>query len=170
METKSTNHKKSQAIKTLEELVLKANIAKYPSFPYHPKPKFTDKTSNGLTKAVIEYLRLNQCQAERINSTGFAKDTRQTSTDVLGRQRTVGGVKWIKSTTTAGTADISAVLRGKAVKIEIKCKSTGDNKQSDAQKEYQRQVETAGGIYLIVRTFEDFYNWFNQTAEEVYNE
>ena len=48
-----------------------------------------------------------------------------------------------------------------AAGFEIKCKATGDNYQSEAQKKYQRQIENAGGVYLIVTTFEDFYNWFN---------
>jgi hypothetical protein len=37
--------------------------------------------------------------------------------------------------------------------------------KSEAQKEYQRQIERAEGTYIIVRTFKDFYNWFNN---EVY--
>ncbi len=73
----------------------------------------------------------------------------------------MGSVEWIKSTTQNGTADISATIQGHSVKIEIKCKATGDNCQSEAQKEYQRQIEKSGGVYLIVTTFEDFYSWFN---------
>ena len=42
--------------------------------------------------------------------------------------------------------------------IEIKF---GSDRQSKAQKEYQKFIESSGGIYLVVKTFEDFYNWFN---------
>jgi hypothetical protein len=152
--------KKSQPIKTLEGLALQKQIEKYPNFPYPIKTKYTDNTTNGLTKCVIDYLNFNNCQAERISSTGSVKDNRKTVTDCIGRQRIIGSLQYIKSTSTNGTADISATIQGKSIKIEIKCKATGDNYQSAAQKEYQSKIQQAGGIYLIVRDFESFYNWF----------
>ena len=152
---------KSEAIKELENLAFEKQQKKYPNFPYPTKPKYTDTNTNALTKCVIDYIILRGFHAERINSTGAIKDKRTTSTDVLGNIRTVGSVEWIKSTTQSGTADISATIQGRSVKIEIKCKATSDNYQSEAQKEYERQIEKAGGVYLIVTTFEDFYNWFN---------
>ena len=154
-------HIKSEAVKQLESLALEKLKNRYPTNPYLPKVLYSDATSNGLTKCVIDYITLRGYHAERINSTGAVKDNRTTSTDVLGNVRTIGSVQWIKSNTQTGTADVSATIQGRTVKIEIKCKATGDNIQSEAQKNYQRQIENAGGTYLIVRTFEDFYNWFN---------
>ena len=154
-------HIKSEAVKQLESLALEKLKNRYPTNPYLPKVSYSDATTNGLTKCVIDYITLRGYHAERINSTGAVKDNRTTSTDVLGNVRTIGSVQWIKSNTQTGTADVSATIQGRTVKIEIKCKATGDNIQSEAQKNYQRQIENAGGTYLIVRTFEDFYNWFN---------
>ena len=161
MVAKKKQYTKSEAVKNLEQLAFERQQEQHPDFPYPIKPKYTDATTNALTKCVIDYITLRGFHAERINSTGAIKDKRTTSTDVLGNIRTVGSVEWIKSTTQSGTADISATIQGRSVKIEIKCKATGDNYQSEAQKEYQKQIENAGGVYLIVRTFEDFYNWFN---------
>lgn len=161
MMTKKKQYTKSEAVKHLEILAFEKQQKQYPNFPYPIKPKYTDANTNALTKCVIDYIKLRGFHAERINSTGAIIDKRTTSTDVLGNIRTVGSVEWIKSTTQSGTADISATIQGRSVKIEIKCKETGDNYQSEAQKEYQKQIENAGGVYLIVRTFEDFYNWFN---------
>ncbi len=56
-----------------------------------------------------------------------------------------------------GTADISATINGRSVKIEIKMK----DKQSEVQREYQRRIEAAGGVYLIVRSFAEFMTWYN---------
>ena len=161
-----TRYVKSEAIKALENLLFEQHIAKYPNFPYPIKPKYSDSTSNGLTKCVIDFIKANGFHAERINSTGSMRDNTKTITDVLGRKRTIGSVTWIKSTTQNGTADISATIKGKSVKIEIKCAASGDNKQSAEQKIYQEQIEASGGIYLIVREFKDFYNWFNSINYE----
>jgi len=152
---------KSEAIKSLEQLALEIKKQKYPNFPFPIKQKYSDNTTNGLTKCVIDYITFRGYHAERINSTGAIKDNRTTSTDVLGNVRTIGSVQWIKGNTQSGTADISATIQGRSIKIEIKCKATGDNIQSEVQKVYQKQIETAGGVYLIIKTFEDFYNWFN---------
>ena len=140
---------KSEAVKALEKLAFEDLKKRFPQFPYPIAQKYTDSDTNGLTRCVIDYITLRGFQAERINS--------------MGQQISVNGTaKWVKGSTQNGTADISATIKGRSVKIEIKCKKTGDHFQSDEQKEYQRQIQQAGGIYKIVRTFEDFYTWFNR--------
>jgi len=56
-----------------------------------------------------------------------------------------------------GSADISATIKGLTVMIEVKW---GRDRQSEAQKVYQAKIEKAGGIYLIIRKFEEFYDWY----------
>lgn len=131
---------------------------KYPSVPDHalPKPKYTDRTANGLTKAIIDFLRLKGWQAERINTTGRYLDESKTYIDVLGHNRKIGSGKWIPTSGQRGSADISATIAGRSVKIEVKMK----DKQSEAQKEYQRQVERSGGIYFIARSWNGFIEWY----------
>ena len=161
MVAKTKQIAKSDAIKQLEKLAFENQQKLYPNFPYPLKPKYSDTKTNDLTKCVIDYIMLRGFHAERINSSGAIKDNRKTAKDVLGNIRTIGSIEWIKSTSQNGTADVSATIQGRSVKIEIKCKATGDNYQSEAQKKYQNQIVNAGGFYLIVTTFEDFYNWFN---------
>lgn len=161
-----TRYVKSKAVKALEELKFEEHKAKYPNFPYPIKPKYSDASSNGLTKCVIDFIKVKGFHAERINSTGSMRDNTKTITDVLGRKRTIGSVTWIKSTTQNGTSDISATIKGKSIKIEIKCAASGDKYQSERQKIYQKQIEASGGVYLIVREFKDFYNWFNSLENE----
>ena len=142
-------------------MALVALKKKYPNFPYPPTPSYTDKTSNGLTKCIVDFLNLSGHHAERINSMGFAKDNRRKVVDVVGQTRTIGDVTWIKGNTQKGTADISATIHGQSVKIEVKCEATGDRRQSEAQKKYQSQIENAGGKYIIARNFQDFFDFFN---------
>ena len=122
----------------LVELYLADNRQRYPSFPEHARPiiKYTEKGSNALTKCVIAWINFSGGQAERISTTGRPIDKTQTSTDVIGRQRTIGSIEWIPGTGTKGSADISATIipqSGKyaaSVKIEIKY---GKDKMSDQQ-------------------------------------
>ena len=151
----------SNSLKILEKIALDKLKERYPNNPYYPKVTYTDATTNGLTKCVIDYVNFLGYQAERINSTGTLKDIRKTSTDFLGRSRTIGCAKWIPGSGQTGTADISATINGSSVKIEVKNQQTGDNKQSKGQITYQKQIEAAGGVYIIVRNFTQFYEWFN---------
>ena len=127
-----------------------------------PRPHYKDTTANQLTQAIINYIKLLGNQAERISVSGRTIDHRQTFTDVLGHQRTIGKLSWIPGTMTRGSADISATIAGRSFKIEVK---VGRDKQSEHQKQYQRDIEAAGGIYLTCRTFQGFYEWYQDYFE-----
>jgi len=139
----------------LQELYLKDFKEKYPNVPDHciPMQKFNDTTANGLTKTIIMFIQYIGGQAERVSSMGRMIDNRKVSTDVLGRQRTIGSMKYIPGTSTNGTADISAIYRGISFKIEVKI---GKDKQSEAQKKYQQDVQLAGAVYIIAKDFDNF--------------
>lgn len=139
-------------------MAFEAKQLKYKEQPFLIKRKYSDKSANELTKSIIAYIRLRGEQAERISTTGRVIDGRKTYTDVLGHRRAIGGTKWIPGTGTAGSADISATIKGKSVKIEVKF---GRDRQSEAQKRYQAEIEKAGGIYYIAKDFEGFYKWYN---------
>lgn len=141
--------------KMLQDLYLKNLRLTYPSFPEFalPPKKYTDSTANGLTTCIIDFLNFSNCQAERISSMGRSIDTSKQVTDVIGRTRTIGGTKYIPGNSTKGTADISSIIRGKSVKIEVKI---GKDVQSLVQKKYQKAVTDAGGVYIIARNFDDF--------------
>jgi hypothetical protein len=150
----------------LTQLALTALKERYPSFPEHaiPIPKYSDATANGLTKCVIDFLNYSGHQAERISSMGRMIDKRKDSIDVMGNKRIIGSMQYIKGTSTNGTADISSIINGKSVKIEIKI---GADKQSKAQKDYQRATEKAGGIYLITKSFDEFMVQYSGLSADV---
>jgi hypothetical protein len=155
---KDGNKDNTPALQKLKILAVEHKRMKYPNLPDHAIPitKYKDNTANGLTRCVIDFLKFNGQQAERISTTGRYIDNRRTITDVIGYKKVIGSGKWIPTSGKKGSADISATIYGISVKIEIKT----TDRQSPAQKKYQQQVERAGGIYLIVRRFEDFYKWF----------
>jgi len=152
---------KSDAIKELETLAIADNRKKHPTLPDYARctRKYSDKTANGLTTCIIDFLRFKGWQAERIAVTGRYIDNSKVVTDVTGMRRRIGSGKWIPTSGQKGSSDLSAVIAGRSVKIELKvCK--GD-RQSEAQKEYQRQVEQAGGLYWLVRSFDEFMSFYN---------
>jgi len=157
--TTKRNYRKSPEVKALEALSFARDVARHPTIdPRFLAPtKYRDDNANALTKCVIDFLNLSGHMAERINCTGRYMDRSQTFEDVTGKVRTIGTGQWIPTSGMKGTADISATINGRSVKIEIKI----NDKQSEVQREYQRRIEAAGGVYLIVRSFGEFMAWYN---------
>ena len=150
----------------LKHLKQEAMLESYPNVPKYAlsAPKYEDKTANGLTKCIIEFLQLSNHQAERINTMGRPIDNRKQVTDVIGRTKTIGSMTWGKSTATKGSADISATIQGRSVKIEVKI---GADRQSDDQKVYQANIEKSGGQYWIAKNFDDFIKKYDDFLESL---
>lgn len=146
-------------LQVLKALMEEEQRRKHPNFPpqYFPAIKVSDNSANGLTKCIVEFLNLSGCQAERISTTGRWIDESFTYTNVMGQTRKAGSGRYIKGSVTKGSADISAIINGKSVKIEVKY---GRDRQSDDQKKYQAAIERAGGIYVIAKDFQSFYDWY----------
>ena len=148
------------ALALLNQMAFEAKCKQYPDVP----PEFMNFTrykvnsANSLTKAIKAFLILKGHQCERISTTGRPIDRRQTFTDSVGFRRQIGTIKWIPGTSTRGSSDLSSIIHGRSVKIEIKWKR---DVQSEAQKQYQQSVERAGGTYIIVRDFDSFLDWYN---------
>jgi len=136
----------------LHELKLQRYAITHPNFPqdYIPKTMYKDSTANGLTRAICDFINYQGYQAERINTMGTAREKKTTAGKVIG-------VTWTKGTSTAGSADISATIKGRSVKIEVKI---GKDRQSEAQKRYQENIEKAGGTYYIAKDFDSFVEWY----------
>jgi hypothetical protein len=153
------NKTNAQLLKALELDDLRL---KYPSIDerYIPYTKWSDNSANALTKCVIAYITFRGGQAERISSQGQYREGAkiQVGTGEIAYHKQLPG-KWTPGQSTKGTADISSTIRGRSVKIEIKY---GKDVQSQVQKEYQASVERAGGVYIIVRTFDEFVVWYEQ--------
>ena len=121
--------------------------------------KHRDDTANGLTRCIIDYLHYKGWQAERINTTGIPIDSRRQVKDITGRTRSIGSLTWRPSGSTVGSADISATINGRSVKIEVKI---GKDRQSEAQRQYQAAIEQAGGLYYTAHDFTTFVAWYHQ--------
>lgn len=154
---------KSSSVRELEAMANADARDRNPTVPYLAPRTFRDDTANGLTKCVIQFLRLNGWQAERINTTGRPVDRSKTFTNVLGNRRTIGRVEWTHGTATRGSADISATIAGRSVKIEVK---HGRDRMSEHQRRYQADIEAAGGMYVIARTFAGFVDWYEKNFRE----
>ncbi len=150
------------ALKTLNWLAFDQLKAKHLDIhpEWLPRPTYKDKTANQLTQSIIAWIRLNGFQAERITVTGRMIDRRKVVTDIMGFRRQIGSTEWIKSSMQKGTADISATINGRSVKIEVKIQH---DKQSAAQRTYQSQVEESGGLYYIAKDFQSFFDWYCET-------
>lgn len=155
----------NNALKKLASLAAAAQANKYATVPRYavpPPQKYDDRTANGLTVCIIDYVRLSGGQAERISSEGRVIDNRKTVTDVVGRTQTIGSIRRIKTSSQRGTADISATIKGRSVKVEVKI---GSDRQSPLQREYQHQVEKAGGLYFVAKDFQSFFDWYRLTFD-----
>ena len=141
--------------KRLHDILMQQSKRRYPNIPDHTrKIKIpSDRTANGLTQLVIMYINGIGGFARRINTMGRVIDKRKTVTDVVGRQKTIGSMTYIPTTGVRGSADISALFMGKSYEIEVKI---AKDRQSIHQKAYQENIERSGGVYIIVRSMNDF--------------
>lgn len=99
---------------------------------------FRDDTANALTAAIIAHLEYYGHFAARVNTTGVY-DARR------GKYRTTNARK--------GMADISALIKGRAVQIEVKA---GHDRPRVEQLQVQKEYEAAGGKYLFIHTFAEW--------------
>ena len=135
---------KSEAVKELEILCDEYRKKRNPDAK---KKYYSDRTASELEKCIINYCHLFGVFAEKVQS--------------MGRTIFKGQPIYVRNSNTTGQADLSLIINGKAVKVEVKCKWTGDRYQNEAQKAYQRNVERSGGIYIIIRDFAEFKQWFD---------
>lgn len=135
---------KSDEVRALENLCDNFRKRKNPDAP---KKYYTDKTAPELEKCIINYTFLMGHFAEKVQS--------------MGRTIYKDNPIYVRNSNTTGQADLALIVEGKAIKVEVKCKWTKDRYQNEAQKKYQKRVERAGGIYIIIREFAEFKNWFD---------
>lgn len=122
------------------------NQAKYPNVPTSalPATTFTDKTANGLTNAIIyDIQHVRGGAAYRINN-GATYD----------RAKNI----YRAGVTKRGVPDIIGVLDGRFVGIEVKI---GADRQSSHQREVEVEINAAGGVYFIAKTYEQYVESIN---------
>jgi hypothetical protein len=115
-----------------------------------PKKVYNESDANGLTRCVVDYINhlVSDAYAWRVNNTGIFDSK-------TGKYRTGGGKN--------GQADVCAVVNGRCFQIEIKY---GTDRQSKAQKDHEQRVISAGGVYMIAKTFDQFKSDFDRLRGE----
>ncbi len=144
-----------QAIRLLKDAVKASKQAKYPNIPDYALtvPPYEDASANGLSKCIIDFLNSqDHCYCGRISNEGVMRTNQH------------GKSFRAKSSMQNGISDLDAVIHGRAVKIEIKI---GNDKMSQAQHDYKRQIENAKGYYLVIRNLQEFMDWFFQNMAKV---
>ena len=131
-------YRKPESIKGLERSYFERKQAKRPYLPYHVKTTFRDDNANGLTKCIVAWLELNGHFAARVNVTGIYDSN-------LKRYRHSGSRR--------GMADVTAVVGGKHVSIEVK---TGKDRMRPEQLKVKQEIEQASGLFIVVSSFDDF--------------
>lgn len=120
-----------------------------------PRPTpYNDKTANGLTRCVCDFLKFSGHYSNRINSMGIQRRTK------------AGEMRWSYGATNKGTADIDAIINGVPVKIEIKI---GNDRMSEAQFREQERVQRAGGQYIVVSSMDQFFYWYQSFTKSLVN-
>lgn len=105
--------------------------------------------ANTITKSIVDFLIDKGHSASRVNTQGQWNEEEQ---------------RWQKSGSRNGYSDVSCCLKCKSgigIFLAIEVKFDKD-KQSPAQKSFQKEVEAAGGIYYIARATEAFDEYYNK--------
>lgn len=106
--------------------------------------KHEDITANGLTKCINSWAKVNAAHFQRMNTTG-QYDAK------LGIYRRSGATK--------GVTDILVIHKGKTLNIEVKI---GKDRMSSEQIKMRSSIEAAGGVYWIVKSYDDFLEKINK--------
>ena len=127
-----------KALDQLRRLSDQRKAERYPSVNnnFIPKSKHDDRTTNGLTSCVMEWLRLNGHFCARINTGGIYDEKLK---------------KYRPSGATLGVPDVIACIRGSFCGIEIK--GGASDKMSPDQKDVARQIKSSLGHFIEVRSF-----------------
>jgi len=128
-------------LKELAKLADKINAEQHPDFPPYAlvKKKFNDTTANDLTKTIVFDMKwVREGVAYRINN-GAVYDKKK-------------GV-YRKGVQRRGIPDIIGIINGRFIGIEVKI---GKDRQSADQKEVEKEINDAGGVYFIAKSYDDY--------------
>lgn len=143
-------------LKDLSNLKYQQDRKNRPSIPEYavPRSTFTDKTANGLTKAIKTFCDIKGIFCQRTGNEGRYRPG-QSVVDAIGRTRIMKGT-WLPGLNN-GQADLTLVFSGRYIAIEVKI---GKDRQSQDQKDFEKSILTSGGHYWIVKSWADFYEKF----------
>lgn len=122
---------------------------------YITATKFKETKANDIEKAIEKFASIVGFLAERTKTQGRLMSATYKDT-AMGRLQT-SKEKFVTSTSRKGSSDMKLLIKGQPIYCEIKF---GKDKQRPDQIKYQADVERNGGVYIIVKTFEDFLIWY----------
>lgn len=111
------------------------------------KTKKVIENANSITEGLVALINCEGHYAGRINTTGIYDPAINQFRRMKQEER--------------GKSDVAACINGRFVAIEIKYLR---DKTSKYQKAYRARVEAAGGIYVIIKTWEQAIEWWNTTG------
>lgn len=157
----------SQALVKLKELIKSEFKTKYPNIPEHSLPIniFGAMPPEKREKKRIQrFCDLMGHNVVIIENRGQRIENKHSYTDAIGGEHFIKGkADFIGSGMKRGIADLQGSIKGKAVAIELKRKyKVGQDRMSKEQLEFKERQERDGGVYLIVSSFEDFFEWYNK--------
>lgn len=133
-------------LKELSKLADELNAEKHPDLPPFAlvKKRFKDTTANELTKTIIfDMYHVREGVAYRINNGAVYDIKRKTYRKGVQRK---------------GVPDIIGIINGRFYGIEVKI---GRDRQSADQKEIEREIIDAGGVYFIAKSYDDYLEKIN---------
>lgn len=139
-------YRRPEKVKLLEQRRWEDDCRRHPSVDpkYIARRKMRDDTANGLTACVVAYAKLNGCFASRLNTTGVYDAKLK---------------KFRHTTQRRGLPDVLITgPDGISIFAEIKVKK---DRMSEYQERIREEQQQAGGIYLTINSFTQFYDWFN---------
>jgi hypothetical protein len=110
------------------------------------KLKTVPKTTNNITKAIVNFLDREGHCAVRIERTG-----------IWDRKRGF----FRKSGTLKAVLDIHCTLKPRGATLWVDTKNEGD-KASDQQIDFANDTIAAGGFVFFAKDAEDFYKWYHE--------
>lgn len=122
---------------------------------YITATKFKETKANDIEKAIEKFASIVGFLAERTKTQGRLMSATYKDT-AMGRLQT-SKEKFVTSTSRKGSSDMKLLIKGQPIYCEIKF---GKDKQRPDQIKYQADVERNGGVYIIVKTFEEFLIWY----------
>jgi hypothetical protein len=105
---------------------------------------YTDKTANGLTRCIEDFVKHIGGYSNRINTTGTLRKVN-------------GEMRWTKGNSNKGASDIRILFNGKSIDVEVKI---GSDMLSPAQYKEWLRIEQAGGMYFVAKDFPSFLKWW----------
>jgi hypothetical protein len=110
--------------------------------------RYDDRTANGLTNCVYDFITHVGGYCNRVNTTGLIRKIR-------------GEMKWTAGNSNKGAFDLRFVYQGKSGDVEIKI---GRDRLSEAQEKEYLKIIKAGGLALIAKDFASFVEWWKEVG------